>query len=340
MFQDFHVKGQNTTSGAGGPRKLLLLEWGCLPVGPKNWRERGKNKVNYPTLANRRLGWGTLKIFALSMAVLLAFAVGASAQAVKRLILADGSYQAATEWKIEGERVRYFSAERSEWEELPKGLVNWKATEEWNAAAAQTQAEELKQVTEEELAARREAELNTPRVAPKVAPELRLPSDGGVFVLELQAGKPLLQSLQGVNPQENAHETANRLKKSLIPVPLLGQVQTIELKGAAAKVRLRSPTPEIFVDVEDEQGVIAGDNFRIVRLECKRELRVVATTKTGLGGTSVKQTFLASRSEKFSGDWWKLILLDGLTPGEYAIVIADRGGEYRSEVVWDFGVDP
>jgi len=330
-------------------------------------------KVNYPTSANSRQKWGTRvpslavlhicryqqmwvricgRICAtlLVMAMVLGMPSEAPAQTVKRLILADGSYQAVTEWKVEGERVRYFSAERSEWEELPKVLVDWKATDEWNSAAVKSQAEELKQVTEEEMAAHREAELNTPRVAPTLAPELRLPAEGGVFVLEMRAGKPALQQLQGVNPKENRHETANRLKKSLIPVPLIAQVQTIELQGASAKVRLHSTSPatspetssktrpEIFVDVEDQQGPIAGDSFRVVRLERRRELRVVATTKMGLSGENVKQTFVLSRAERFSGNWWKLVLLADLTPGEYAIVIADTGG-YRSEVAWDFGVD-
>ena len=307
-----------------------------------------KGKINYPTSANSGQKWGTrvpslancgwMWATLLVLLTVLGVPLGAQAQAVKRLILKDGSYQSATEWKIDGQRVKYYSAERSEWEELPSALVDWNATDEWNAAAAKSQAEELKQVTEEELAAHREAALNTPQVDAKLAPELRLPAEGGVFLLEMQAGKPVLQRLQGANPQENTHETANRLKKSLVPVPLLSQVQTLELKGSSAKVRLHSPTPPIFVDVEDEQGPIAGENFRIVRLERKRELRVVTTTKVGLGGETVKETFLASRAERFSGDWWKLVLLEDLTPGEYAIVIADRGG-YRSEVVWDFGVD-
>jgi hypothetical protein len=338
-FQSFKVK---PTPRSGAPLKLLLLEWGC-PRRPHDGRApavngqvRTKSKVNYPTSARRGQKWGTLGFLAL--AIILLLSAGASAQAVKRLILTDGSYQAVTEWKVEGDRVKYFSAERGEWEEMPKVLVDWKTTEEWNASAAKSQAEELKQVTEEEMAARKAAELNTPLVAPKLAPELRLPEEGGVFVLEMRAGKPVLQQLQGVNPQENKHETANRLKRSLIPVPLMAQVQTIELQGGSAKLRLRSASPEIFVDVEDTEGPIAGDNFRVVRLERKRGLRVVATTKTGLGGESVKQTFVTSRAEGFGGNWWKLVLLEELTPGEYAIVVADRGG-YRSEVLWDFGVD-
>jgi len=273
-----------------------------------------------------------IKGLAAAVAIWMLLSASAQPETAKRLILTDGNYQVATEWQKVGDRLRYFSAERGEWEELPVALVDWKATDEWNAERSKIPTEELKQVTPEEVAARKEEMLNTPQVAPG----LRLPAEGGIFMMEEAAGKSLLSKLQPNKIQVDDNIGKNILKRSINPIS--SQTQTIELKGAAAKVRLHSATPSIFVDIDNEQGLVPAENFRIVRMDRKRDVRVVSRNKVSAAGEqSATEHFLHLRAEKFSGDWWKLIPLEDLTPGEYAIVISV--GAEDASVVWDFGVD-
>ena len=49
--------------------------------------------------------------------------------ATVRLYLKDGTYQLVREYKVEGDRLRYYTVERGDWEEIPLELVDLKRTE-------------------------------------------------------------------------------------------------------------------------------------------------------------------------------------------------------------------
>jgi hypothetical protein len=266
--------------------------------------------------------------------LVLILAQGAAAQAIKRLILTDGSYQTVSRWTEEGDRVRYFSLERGHWEELPASLVDWKATKEWNAQTAQRQEEELKQVSGEEVVRRKQEMLNNPQVAPESNPSLRLPPSGGVYLLEKREGAVDLVQVHGRDPDQNRHTTLNLFRQTVIP--FARRMHTLELQGSASSVRAISPV-SIFVDVEDRSGPIAGTEFRIVRLERAGDVRVVAKNSIGLSGhVEMDADYVPVEARKFSGDWWQLVPARVLEPGEYAVIIPE---DSQVGLVWDFGID-
>ena len=281
---------------------------------------------------------------------LLAIAAVAQANRAKRLILKDGSYQSATKWEVKGDRVRYFSAERFEWEELPNSLVDWPATDKFNRASLQT-SEDVRLATEEEARARKLEE----DASPQVAPGLRLPAAGGVFVLDQYASSPQLVELIQSGSEVNKNTKKNVLRAVINPVATANQ--SIEIPGPRAKVQSHVTMPMVYINVDqsdadaDSNPQNAGapkhrdldqdtDRYRLVRLDVKKNSRVVGNLKISMIGTVKEQeSYVPSRLEPMPGGWVKLMPQSPLPKGEYAIVEV-LGPKQLNMYVWDFGVDP
>lgn len=278
----------------------------------------------------RRARTQIFRLLAAVCFILLWVAVPAAAQAGKRLILKDGSWQEVMQYEVLGDRARYFSTERREWEELPRGLVDWKATEEWNARPMQLSPDE------EEGAG---SEID-PTNKLMVAPGLQLPTSGGVFILDTFSGQPSLVELIQV-PGVLNHDASGIFHSTIDPrVPFK---QSLELKKTHARTQAHISLPHIFVKIAESgqaPQVPSSDRFRIVSLEPKRDSRVLASVNvTATGKRSETQQFVPVRIESFSEGWLKVIPLRDLNPGEYALVeMLDR--DQFNSYAWDFGVDP
>jgi hypothetical protein len=269
--------------------------------------------------------------------LILGFAIAGQAQATKRLVLKDGSYQAVTKWEKKGDRIRYYSAERADWEEIPESLIDWKATEAFEKDATSGKNAELERaIREDKEDAEKEAAAN-----PEVAPGVRLPDGGGVFLLESYKNQPQLNELVQTNGEINKQTGKNILRATINPIA--SSKQTIELKGLHARVQSHTGYPEIYLDIDSDtqaQKLDLADKFRIARLTQKKDTRVVGNLKVSMiGNVSQEGTFLKVQAEKLSGDWIKLKPAAPLPPGEYAIVEMLTPKEMNL-YVWDFGVNP
>src|SRR5207244_2116010 len=120
------------------------------------------------------------------MAILFVVCLAAHTQAKgKRLILKDGSYQIAREWRVQGDRVRFYSTERYDWEEIPASLVDWTATNKYEKDREAGNLADQQAAAAQAAADRSEEEARSPTVVPG----LRLPEQGGIFLFEQFAGK-------------------------------------------------------------------------------------------------------------------------------------------------------
>jgi hypothetical protein len=267
----------------------------------------------------------------------------------QRLILKDGSYQLVTKYEVKGNRVRYYSSEREEWEELPNSLVDWPATEKYEKDRSTPPPEAVELEKEVDKV---EAPL------PEVAPGLHIPEESGVFLLDNFQGEPQLLEVNQTEGDVNRNTKVNILKGTINPAS--GLKQTIELEGAHAAIQSHVDVPALYIKLEDsppqppaqvdskassdskkpQQPEPSFDRFHILHVEVKGNKRILGDVKRQVTGKiSHEQHAVKTTTTNLSGGWLKLTPTENLAPGEYALVeMAEKGA--MNLYVWDFGVNP
>ncbi|HVM76357.1 MAG TPA: hypothetical protein VMT75_11980 [Candidatus Saccharimonadales bacterium] len=265
-------------------------------------------------------------------------------QREKKLILKDGTYQLVREYQRNGDRVRYFSAERGDWEEIPASMIDWDATGKDEAARAKADATLVEKVHQSDEAKKMDAPLDIDASLP-VAEGVYLPTGEGLFVLE---GKTV-RLLQQVGSETKA-DKLRTIEQVLSPIPVVPGKLTVTIPGNRASLRLRSSTPEFYLREapEDPDRVSAvkkssrpgenGPDVVLVRAKIVHNGRQLESISTLFG-----EEMNTNRNEVMLQRWevaqglYRFTLGEALTPGEYAIaeVLPDGLNYY----VWDFGVD-
>jgi hypothetical protein len=262
----------------------------------------------------------------------------------KKLVLKDGSFQLVREYQRSGERVRYFSAERGDWEEIPAAMVDWDATAKADAAAAKEAETLLKTVHHQEQEQKADMPVEVDASLP-VAPGVFLPQGEGMFVVEGKSVTPLDQVGAAIRTDKK-----QTLKQILSPVPIIPGKKNIEIPGAKAVRRINSAHPEFYLrepppDPDSASAIQrssrlgeTGPDVELIRLTVKGGKRQLESIRSMFGQqVSEDRTSITVQRWDVAQNLFRFTLGQDLPAGEYAFaeILPDGVNLY----VWDFGVD-
>ncbi len=232
------------------------------------------------------------------------------------------------EYQRDADRVRYYSVERSAWEEIPASSVDWDATQKAEAELAARDKDLAQKIKASELAART-ADIDSDRSL-EVRPGVILPDDAGLYVLDGKQVSTMQQNLAA------SHLDKGRTVARIVTgVPLISDKHRIDLPGKSAKLRIHSDEPEFYFRPVDGRDA----HLSLLKLEVSGNQRNVETMSTNVAEISTYKNheisllaWDAARGVK------RFTVNEKLEPGEYA-VIENRPDGQVDLYLWDFGVD-
>jgi hypothetical protein len=246
----------------------------------------------------------------------------------KKLILKDGTFQIVREYSVEGDRVRYYSTERSAWEEIPAQMVDWDATHKFEAEQA-TQDAVLKSKIHASAVAERTSGIDVDRSL-EIKPGLFLPDAVGFYALD--ANKTLHEMKQSLATTDLSK--GREVGRLLSPIPIIPRKQSLQLPNARAALRISTRDPEFFMRPADERE----PHFRLLHAQIKNGRRILEDIRTYMTGDQTHQ------GQEIDFQTWtpargvfRYTVNQRLEPGEYAFV--EMISEGVSGYVWDFGID-
>ncbi len=271
-------------------------------------------------------------IFVLLMLVLPSLRMATAAEAIK-LFLKDGTYQLVKTYQVRGDRVRYYSVERSAWEEIPKSLVDFEATrraQQQEKSSKAKQAEEARELDQQRFE-------RTADAGYEVAPGIHLPPEEGVFAFD---GLRLIRMVQS-----SAEIVTDKKRAALVlalPAPVLKSRSLVVLPGVKAAVRISVPQPTFYLQFADASGT----KLELIPLRSGKGARVVEKIERAVIGkpSEVRSVLPAERAEIAPG-LFKIKPSQPLAPGEYALgelLVVQQGKASQEKLnleLWDFGIE-
>jgi hypothetical protein len=259
-------------------------------------------------------------------------------------MLKDGTFQVVREYQRNGDRVRYFSLERGDWEEIPASMVDWDATSKAEAASTKASSALVERVHEQEEAKRMDnvADIDA---SLEVGEGAFLPQGEGMFVVEGKSVRYVKQAEAGTKADK-----LRTVEQILSPVPIVPGKQRVFLPGEHAALRLKTTTPEFYlrepppdpdrvsaVETSSRPGE-SGPDVALIHVKQMHNGRQIVSIKTLFGekmGVDVNEVTI--QRWEIAPHVYRFTLGEALTPGEY--VLAEILPDGLNYFVWDFGLD-
>ena len=235
-----------------------------------------------------------------------------------KLYTTDGEYQVVREYQVTGDRVRFYSVDRGDWEEVPVSVVDLKRTEAESAAKKEVLDRQAKEADDEVAAARAERE------------ELaKIPKDSGVYRIENGALRTFPVADFTVHTAKG--NTALRI---LTPIPIIEGRATVELAGERSANAVHEDRPEFFFQLDKQES------FGLIRLTQGKGIRIaehVEIMPISKEMTETRESVEIFTKQLPGEDFYKVWPQEPLKAGEYAwIEYLDGKVELR---LWDFRIE-
>ncbi len=237
-----------------------------------------------------------------------------------KLYLKDGDYHLVREYQVSGDRIRYYSTERGDWEEIPKELVDLEKTERERKAKDEETVREAREEDEEEKAEREQRrEIES------------IPMDPGAYFKEGDQVKALkLADYQVITSKKR------KTLQVLSPIPLVPGKASVVIKGEHSEFGFNEARPDFYLRLAKEE------RFGIISLTPKKNLRlvedisIVPVSKESIEERKQMETF----QQQLASGLYKVWPEKPLAPGEYALVeYSDTEDKEDIQLlVWDFAV--
>ncbi|MBK5294927.1 MAG: hypothetical protein JJE04_25015 [Acidobacteriia bacterium] len=250
----------------------------------------------------------------LRLLTLLLLSLALAQSATVRLYLKDGTNQRVREYEVQEDRVRYYSVERSQWEEIPLDLIDLKRTK-----AEQAEIEADRKSYTEANKAEDEAEREVAREIRRVPPEPGAYWINGKDLIPVKLAESKVKTNKG-----------SSILKAISPLPFFAGKATLEIDGATAALKVAGDRPEFYFRLSAEE------RFALVRVTPQKAVRMVEKWSTIPVSNELIQEHIdipIFRHQVGAG-LYRIWPQKPAEPGEYAIIqFAEGKGNTQ---VWDF----